>query len=405
MFDEKLLWKERVSRTGKELSRYLRYIFNGHLVIVFVFLLGFAAYYYQEWLKLLPETFPAAIIMGLILSLLLTHSPIFTFMSEADKVFLLPLETKLNGYFIKSILISYVFQIYLLLMGLAVLMPLYATVNKGDFSPFFLFFLALSIVKLLNLLIRWQIQFYQESSVGKIDPIIRFLVNLVFLYLLFSNAAYYLYTATAILLLALYVYYKNQTKDKGLKWEYLIDMDERRMTSFYQLANMFTDVPMLKNKVKRRKWLDGLLATIPFHQDQSFTYLTTRTFLRSGDYGGLFVRLTLIGAVVIYYLTNGIGQIIIELLFIYLTGFQLLPLWKHHQYHSILELYPLKEEGKEKSFLRFLGKLLVLQSILLSSVLLFKGDFLYALLSIVAGIAFSIYFVSIYSRRKIKMNP
>ena len=107
MFDEKLLWKERLSRTSKELSRYLRYIFNGHLVIVFMFLLGTAAYYYQEWLKTLPETFPSAIIMSVCMSILLTYSPIYTFMSEADRIFLLPLETKLGGYFRKSILISF----------------------------------------------------------------------------------------------------------------------------------------------------------------------------------------------------------------------------------------------------------------------------------------------------------
>ena len=110
-------------------------------------------------------------------------------------------------------------------------------------------------------------------------------------------------SVTAVILLGLYLYYKQQTKEKGLKWEYLIDQDERRMTSFYRLANLFTDVPKLKNRVKRRKWLDSLLVRIPFRQDQSFPFLFTRTFLRSGDYWGLFVRLTLIGAGAIYFLT------------------------------------------------------------------------------------------------------
>ena len=96
MFDEKLLWKERFSRTSKELSRYLRYIFNGHLIIVLVFLLGSAAYYYQEWLKIIPNNFPSAVIMAVSIALLLTYSPIYTFMSEADRIFLIPLETILR---------------------------------------------------------------------------------------------------------------------------------------------------------------------------------------------------------------------------------------------------------------------------------------------------------------------
>ncbi|MCQ6273405.1 ABC transporter permease [Bacillus sp. V3B] len=401
MFDERLLWKERFSRTSKELSRYLRYIFNGHLVIVFVFLIGTAVYYYQEWLKTVPDTFPAAVIMAVCLAFLLTYSPIFTFMSEADRIFLLPLETKLGGYFNKSLMISYSLQVYLMVIGLAVLMPMYAVVNEGDFKSFFPFLIAMLIVKGLNLLIRWYVQYYREVSVHTIDSLIRFIVNFVFLYLLFSNAVMYFLGAVAVILLGLYVYYKQQTKEKGLKWEYLIDQDERRMTSFYRLANLFTDVPKLKNQVKRRKWLDGLLARIPFRQDESFTFLFTRTFLRAGDYWGLFVRLTLIGAGAIYFLTFGIGQIILVVLFVYLTGFQLLPLWKHHQHHSMFELYPLSAKGKDLSFLRFLRKLLLLQTVMLSVVVLLKGDIISAFISLLAGIAFSVYFSSFYSKRKI----
>ena len=234
------------------------------------------------------------------------------------------------------------------------------------------------------------------------DTLIRFLVNLVFLYLLFSNAALYFIIAAAVILFGLYVYYKQQTKEKGLKWEYLIEQDERRMTSFYRLANLFTDVPKLKNQVKRRKWLDSFLVRIPFQQDQAFTYLFMRTFLRSGDYWGLFVRLTVIGAGAIYFLTFGIGQVIMAVLFIYLTGFQLLPLWKHHQYHSMLELYPLSESRKEFSFLSFLRKVLFSQSILFALVLFVKGEFVVASITLLVCIVFSVYFVSIYTKRKIK---
>ena len=293
-------------------------------------------------------------------------------------------------------------QVYLLLIGLAVFMPMYAAVNQGNFKRFFPFLITILIVKVLNLFIRWHVQYYGEKSVLSMDTIIRFMVNLVFLYLLFSNAALYLIIAVAVILFGLSVYYKQQTKEKGLKWEYLIDQDERRMTSFYRLANLFTDVPKLKNQVKRRKWLDGLLVQISFQQDQAFTYLFMRTFLRSGDYWGLFVRLTVIGAGAIYFLTFGIGQVIMAVLFIYLTGFQLLPLWKHHQYHSMLELYPLSESRKAFSFLSFLRKVLFLQSILFALVLCIKGEFVVAFIALLVCIVFSFYFVSIYTKRKIK---
>lgn len=402
MFDEKLLWKERFGRTSKEFSRYLRYIFNGHLVIVFVFLIGTAAYYYQEWLKTIPDTFPAAMIMALCLAFLLTYSPIFTFMSEADRIFLLPLETRLTGYFRKSLMISFFGQIYLLVIGLAVFMPMYAAVNEGDFKNFFPFLALMLVVKGINLITRWYVQYYRETTVHRVDSLIRFIVNLVCLYLLFSNAALYFVLACVLIFIGLCVYYKQQTKEKGLKWEFLIEQDERRMTSFYRLANLFTDVPKLKNRIKRREWLDGLLLRIPFRQSASFTFLFMRTFLRSGDYWGLFVRLTLIAGAAIFFLTWGIGQVILVVLFIYLTGFQLLPLWKHHQNHSLLALYPINRQAKEKAFLGFLRKVLWTQSVLLSLVLAVKGDLMFALASLAAGIVFTVYFVSFYSQRKIR---
>ena len=132
------------------------------------------------------------------------------------------------------------------------------------------------------------------------------------------------------------------------------------------------------------------------------TYLLARTFLRSGDYLGLLVRLSVIGGGGIYYLTFGIGQIVLVVLFLYLTGFQLLPLWKHHQNHSMLELYPISQKVKESSFLRILRNVLALQALLLSVVILIKGDPLAAVISLLAGIVFCIYFVYYYSKRKIR---
>jgi ABC-2 type transport system permease protein len=402
MLDEKLIWKERFSRTSKELSRYLRYIFNGHIVIVFVFLIGTAAYYYQEWLKTLPEEFPVPIIMALLLSIILTYSPIYTFLSEADRIFLLPLEMRLGGYFTKSLLISFVLQLYLLLIGYAVLMPMYAAVHQGSYQRFLPFLLVLIIVKGLNVLIRWRVQYYIETNVHRTDSFVRFMVNVVFLYLLFSNGALYFTVPIGIILFLLYLYYKQQTKGKGLKWELLIDQDERRMTSFYRLANLFTDVPKLKDRIKRRKWLDSIINRLPYQQKNAYTYLYLRTFARAGDYLGLMIRLTIIGALAIYFLSYGIGQVLIVVLFLYLTGFQLLPLWKHHQNKLWIDLYPLNSKLKEASFLGILNKVLWVQSFLLSLVVLLKGDYLVSLISFIAGITFTGYFVSIYSKGKIQ---
>lgn len=402
MFDEKVLWKERFSEKIKEIARYSRYIFNGHIVIVMVFLLGTVAYYYQEWLKTVSDQFPAAMIMAVVLALLVTYSPINTFLSEADKIFLLPLERQLTSYFRRSLAVSFIIHAYLLFMGLGVFMPLYAKVNDGDFQAYLPFLLAILIMKGLNLLIRWKVQFFVEKKVHVFDSFVRYAVNVVFLFFLFSSARITFLIPEAVLLLLLLFFYTKNTKEKGLKWEFLIEQEERRMTSFYRLANLFTDVPKLKDRIKRRKWLDWLFGRLAFAQENTFSHLYMRTFLRAGDYFGLFIRLTLIGASAIYLISFGPGQVLVVILFMYLTGFQLLPLWNHYQNKLWISLYPLEGTLKEKAFKLLLSRILYLQAILLSLAVLVKGEFILALISVIVGIGFAYFFTHLYSQKKLQ---
>ncbi|PLR77974.1 ABC transporter permease [Bacillus sp. V3-13] len=403
MFNGARLWKQRFSRRSKEMGRYLRYIFNGHLVIVMLFLLGTAAYYYQAWVKTLPASYPVPTIIAVLLGILLTYSPIYTFLFEADKIFLLPLETKLADYFKRSILASFAVQTYLLILVLAAVMPMYVQVNEGEFSSYFTFLLILLAVKGLNLFARWKVQYYVETSAHWIDSAIRFSLNAVFVYMLFSGAGFLFLIVIAGLMAGLYWYYRSQVVDKGLKWEYLIESEERRMTSFYRIANLFTDVPKFKDKVKRRKWLDWVLARLAFKQEQTYSHLYMRTFLRAGDYFGLFLRLFIIGAGVLYLISFGIGQVAVVLLFLYLTGFQLLPLWNHHQNKLWVQLYPVAEKYRSRSFKVLLSALLFIQNIAFCLVLMLKGDWLIGGVSFAAGIGFIYFFVSIYAKKRLEM--
>ncbi|MBT2678086.1 ABC transporter permease [Bacillus sp. ISL-35] len=402
MFNPQDLWKERFGTFAKETGSYLRYIFNGHLMIVVLFLLGTAAFYYQDWIKTLQPDFPAAWIIAIILAAVLTYSPVQTFLTEADKIFLLPLETKLADYFRKSAIFSLSLQSYLLLMVLAVLMPLHVKIHGADFKSFFILLIAMILIKLVNLLIRWHVQHYIESSVKWTDSIIRFFINAVLIYFIFSGAQLLFAAVPALILVFLYMYYKKQTAEKGLKWEQLIEDEERRMNAFYRVANMFTDVPKLRDRTRRRKWLDWLVNRIPYRQDLAFSHLYIRTFARAGDYFGLLVRLTAIGGAALYFLTYGPGQILFALLFMYLTGFQLLPLWNHHQNKLWVSLYPLSEKSRKKSFTSLLLGILIFQAAVFTAIVLIKGDLVFGTIIFAAGVAFAWFFVYFYSLNKLK---
>jgi ABC-2 type transport system permease protein len=402
MFNPQHLWRERFGTFAKETGSYLRYIFNGHLVIVVLFLLGTAAFYYQEWIKTLQPDFPAAWIIALIIAAVLTYSPIQTFLTEADKIFLLPLETRLDDYFRKSIIFSLSLQSYLLLLVLAVLMPLHVKIHGADFKSFFTLLAALILVKVINILIRWNVQYIIEKNVKLTDSTIRFCINVVLLYFIFSGAQLIFAAVPAVALILLYFYYKKQAKEKGLKWEQLIEDEERRMNAFYRVANMFTDVPKLRDRTKRRKWLDWLVNVIPYRQDLAFSHLYIRTFARSGDYFGLLVRLTLIGGAALYFLSYGPGQILIALLFMYLTGFQLMPLWNHHQNKLWVSLYPVPEGARKKSFTSLLLGIMVFQVVVFAVIVLIKGDLILGAIVLASGLAFSLFFVYFYSQRNLK---
>ncbi|MEH7116386.1 ABC transporter permease [Neobacillus vireti] len=402
MFDENKLWRDRAGGRMKDLGRYLRYIFNGHLVIVLLFLIGTAAFYYQEWIKTLSPSFPAELVIAVIIGIFVTYSPVYNFLLEADKVFLLPLEEKLKGYFLKSGIASLVFQGYILLLVLAVLMPIYAHVGENGFSSFIPFLLVLLLIKAWNLASSWKIQFYVETSVHRSDFLIRYLLNAVFVYLLFKEANLLLLIGIGAIMVFYFYSFHVKTVKMGLKWDQLIEAEEKRMASFYRLANLFTDVPKLKDTVRRRKYLDLFISRIAFLQEKTYLYLFARTFLRSSDYLGLFVRLTVIGGLAIYFISFGVGQVLLTLLFIYLTAFQLLPLWNHHQNKLFVDLYPVSQQAKNSSFHYLLMVILTVQSFLFALLIVVKGEWFYSVVVLGAGMVFSYIFVYFYSKSRLK---
>ncbi len=403
MFDENKLWKDRAGGRVKDLSRYLRYIFNGHLVIVLLFLIGTAAFYYQKWVATLTPDFPAEIIMGVILAIFLTYSPLYNFLLEADRVFLLPLEDKLKGYFLRSGIVSVIFQGYILLFMLAVFMPMYAKVSGNGFHAFLPFLAVLLGAKIWNVAASWRIQYFADISVHRWDMLVRYIVNAVFTYLLLKQSNIIIPIAIALVMVFYYYAFYSRTKEIGLKWDQLIDQEEKRMASFYRLANLFTDVPTLKDTVKRRKWLDFLLNGIKFSQDQTFLYLFSRTFLRSSDYLGLFLRLTVIGAFAIYFMSFGWGQLLLGILFLYLTGFQLLPLWNHHQNKLWVDLYPVAPANKLTSFQFLMMLFLTAQAFIFALFILIKGEWALAVVDLLCGLAFNYLFVYLYSKTRLKV--
>ncbi|MCI4056565.1 ABC transporter permease EcsB [Bacillus cereus] len=395
------LWKERFRHFLKEVRTYSKYVFNDHLKFIFVFIIGAGAYYYQQWLQTLTTSFPTALVMAVLIGLVLTAGSIQTLLKEADLVYLLPVEEKLKPYFTKAFLFTFMIQLYIIAIVVAALAPLYFQQMKQTGAGYIWIVLAFVIVKAWNLFVAWEKSFLTDQNIQRADWFIRFILNGLFVYFLVERTSV-LFIGGIVLLMVLYLAIMHQmVKGKPLNWEYLISEEGKKMMLLYRIANMFVDVPALKERVARRKWLDFILSMIG--EKRTYLYLYTRTFLRSGNYFGLYVRLLALGGVILYFIPFLYGRFIVSLIFLYLIGYQLLTLWKHHRMKIWLDLYPVGGEEKKKDFLTLLNAILITGSVIFTIIFaLATKDFMMTGILLIVSILFSIGFVYQYGAKRIE---
>lgn len=396
------LWPERFQEFIKEMRRYFKYMFNDHMKFVLIFGGGAAIYYYSQWVKNLSPDFPSSLVMSLVLAFFLTISPIITLLKEADMVYLLPLEKELEGYFRKGMRLSFIIQAYILLLVLGALMPLHFKSTGAGFVSFLYLFAVLLVLKYWNLKLHWDTMKTIEQGTLTADPIIRFILNAAALYLIVANASWLFILAVLLIIAAFTLYMRASVKNKMLKWELLIEKEQRRMQLFYRMANMFTDVPHLKSKVWRRAWMDPIFRFIPFEEKNIFRYLFSRTIVRTSEYSGLIVRLTLIASVIVFFIENLYMAVGVALLFLYLTGFQLLPIFRRHDTKVWVHLYPVPPIYKKLNFFRLLIQVLVSQGVLFGLAAALGGNLVNAALILLASLLFAFIFGKQYAPGRIK---
>jgi ABC-2 type transport system permease protein len=161
-------------------------------------------------------------------------------------------------------------------------------------------------------------------------------------------------------------------KVHGYKWEHLLEVENGMMMKLYRVANLFTDVPQLAQRVRPRTWLSSL-SKVSYRHSHTFDGLYRKTFFRSNDYFGIYIRLILIGGLFLFWIPQGWWHTVLVLLFLHATGIQLLPLYKHHKGNVWFELYPVKHQWRFQAFQRWLRLLMLIQAFLYVAFLLAMG--------------------------------
>ncbi|SEK27135.1 ABC-2 type transport system permease protein [Carnobacterium iners] len=391
------IWKKRSAHYQKKMIRYSKYILNDHFVIVCLFLFGALGYAYSELLKTLSENFiHGRIIAVFYFMFLILIGKLATFLKEADIVFLLPKEKELKGYLQLARRYSMILPAVIIVFGTSIIMPLLVATSSFKFTDIFFFVVYLVIIKNIELEVQhlcMKISFRQ----------LKIKIKILFLFVSFIGKFLLIFLsplvgiAYALLLTILWFNYAVKYRDHFLyQWQSMVKDETTRVQRIYQFINLFTDVPIMKSTVRRRRYLDFFLNKSKRQYQKTYSYLYTRAFLRGTEYSGLFIRLMLIAMVLILFAEPFMLQLLLALLFLYLTGFQLIPLYFHFDNMAMAVLYPIDPLQKLKAIKQLLFTLLLIESLGIVVISLVSVSLLETALLGAALILFSFLFSYLY---------
>ena len=364
---------------------YSKYIFNSHLIMFLIIVLGAVLINYSKWLAIASkvELYSVLIAATLAFSYYLVSTKIKTYIKEADAVFLLPLEKYYRKVGLKTVINSTVVHIITVVIFYFATKPITNLIGNID---------RLSIIMLLiviiwnNLLKYLQVIHYKEIIWSKLLLFIVIFMQLLVVF--FDDIAIRIIYLISIIVLAVFTYYimknaGNKLNDKDqekyvVNWNQAADYDKHRIESYLKFVNMFVDVPLSGVKVARRKYFDILLPKLTkdnFKKENSFKYYYYRVFLRQENTVYLALRLMLLAALVIFSFKNTYVSGLAIISYSYLTIIQLVPLYKqmsNNIWHSIL---PVSEDIKIKSYKQLLTSVMIVTTLLLVVVSILLASF------------------------------
>ncbi|WP_338213930.1 ABC transporter permease [Companilactobacillus muriivasis] len=398
------LWNERLRRHQLNQFKYLRLIFNDNFVLAFIVLIGALGFWYSNLLGTIHQTltFGKPIVIVL-LFLAVQVGGIATLLEEPDSTFLLVKEKDFYKYF-KS---AKNYSSFLPVVTLALvnfLLSAFASRGAGlKIIDIVAIAVGLIVYKLAFLNVNLM-EIYGRAHFGNIG--MRLASNILLLVALAVST--YLFSWTMLIVAVIYYFFLNaqvRTLETSgqLQWKLAIETEDQRMFRIKRFYNLFTDVPGVNSKIKRRKWLDGLLTPIKPVSGNTYLYLFARGFIRNNEYIGLFLRLTVIQAIMLALIDNFYISLIVEMLFIYLVGFQLKPYFKEVMQNLMQRLYPISGKTKIADFTKLSTTILSVQWIVSALAIIYKfGMSMNSLIIIVAGLAVLIFVNYFYMPRQLK---
>lgn len=396
------LWQKRVQKHIQEQVKYLRLVFNDHFVIAIIFLLGALGYTYANAVKGLdPQAWWLKPVLSLVLLVAVSFGRLATLLKEADSVFLLPKESGLVTYLKSARLYSSWLPLIAMAFVTLLVAPLLLITKTVPAWHIAVALITLVIIKDRRFSIQLR-QWYQadETQATKV-------LSLILDLAIIASQLYQWLNLVGVLVALGLAYYQRQQlarvqKTQLFDWLAAVGAEDSRMGRIYRLYNLFTDVPGLSSQVKRRRYLDGLLKPITAKPANTYLYLYARGFLRGTEFSGLYIRLVVLGGIILCFSHIWWLSLALGLLLIYLVGFQLLPFYNQYDQIIFTHLYPVSTTKRIQAFSQLMRTLLLLQALLFSVILLVTlGMTIQVGLSVLALFVLVIGFVQFYLPKRL----
>lgn len=385
----KELWQQRLRRHFQAQFKYLKLVFNDHFVLVLIIMLGALLYGYAQLVRGMVASWWLAPALGLVFTALLAIGRLATIVEPADATFLLPQTSNFAAYLFKARRYSLWLPLAVLSFATLAAVPLLKVLHFSPLSGGLVLGAGLWAFKDCDLWLQL-LQVYPAAHPRWLRRVVLLLVACVALIAGLYVQPVIVLVAGLVCDLGLRLRLSQWLQPASLAWQPLIAGEARRMGRIYRFYNLFTDVPGLSGTVRRRKYLDGFARTVRRRQGNTWAWLLIRSFLRRTEFIGLYVRLIVIGAVIVALTSTWWLAALLAALFVYLIGFQLLPLYQVHDEIVFTYLYPLPDGQKAKAFRNLIVRLLALAAVLLALGAAIGLHWLAALCALGAGLVMTI---------------
>ena len=368
------LFQQRLSKHLLKMTGYLRYVLNDFFVIALIFFAGGLGLEYSNFLKQLrPGQGWLSWIMAVIILIAIQFGRLATLVQTPDYVFLMPCDREMHSYLRCSYYYSLLNAEMIQLVIWFLMLPLFRIQFQLTWRGLISWLIMIWILKANGLLADLSQKFKNVNRVR-----LRLFNKLLIPVALIGLGIWRISLAAGLSLIWLVIMIINYHRSlTPVSWRQLIRSEHNRMHTIYQIFNMFVDVPNLGSSICRRRYLNPALKLIRLKSQNVYLYLYAHGFVRDKEFSDLYLRLTIIGMVILLFLNGQILPIILGIVFIYLIAFQLIPFYFHFDSNAFVHIYPLG----------FSHQLISFQKIL--KILLFSTGLLFLLMFCLAGHAWS----------------